>query len=113
MNDGTGFSLTRDRGLEFYFPLFEVLLDGSLAGTLRGAEKKSFSDSSGEHRLQVCCSRYRSRAISFSLQPGQELLFSCGSNLRGLDTLNWMFMAYFRTVKPEQALWIRQETSAP
>jgi hypothetical protein len=101
----TAISISRDSGYADRFRAYSVVCDDAEIGRIRNGTSANFELAPGTHRLMLKVDWCSSNEVSFTIDAGQKVSFSCGSNLRGFRVLLAIYYIVFARTR---YLWLRR-----
>ena len=100
-------TIRRDKSYADRLRAYKVKVDGVAAGAVRAGESVAIPVAPGGHKLQLWIDWCGSVELQFDAQPGQNIVFKCGSGLTRWRILLVIVYVLFRT---RQYLWLRRVT---
>jgi hypothetical protein len=73
-------SIERERSISNALRGFTIMIDDQPVDKIRSGETKRYALPSGRHAVRIAIDFYKSRSLSFDLQPGQTLHLVCGDH---------------------------------
>jgi hypothetical protein len=105
MNDETQITVSRTTSYADSLRSYKINVDGTIVGLIRDSELVTVSVSPGRHSIVLRIDWCGSKRVNFEVQPGEHILFECGSSLKGWRLLLGIFYIIFR---PNRYLWLRR-----
>jgi len=98
-------TIRRDSGYADYLRAYEVVLDGNVIGKIKNGQELELNVPSGQHELYLKIDWCRSNGVAFE-NNGSNVVFECGSSLRGLRILlAILYITFFY----DKYIWLKKK----